>query len=113
IEPEAGDTFAQRTARIHGRLLEDLAHVSFNGVRVLRERARRSGSAARSSMPVVFSSALGGRNQAMGFFGAPAYVVSQTPQVWLHHQVLEEHGALIFNWDAVESLFPPGLLDAL
>jgi amino acid adenylation domain-containing protein len=39
--------------------------------------------------------------------------VSQTPQVWLDHQVMEEGGALVFNWDAVEALFPDGLLDAM
>ena len=37
--------------------------------------------------------------------------ISQTPQVWLDHQVREIDGALVYNWDAVEDLFPKGLLD--
>ena len=37
--------------------------------------------------------------------------ITQTPQVWLDHQVIEDAGGLLFNWDAVEELFPPGLLD--
>ncbi|MEO7827677.1 MAG: amino acid adenylation domain-containing protein, partial [Allosphingosinicella sp.] len=32
-------------------------------------------------------------------------------QVWLDFQVGEEQGRLAFNWDAVEDLFPAGLLD--
>src|SRR5262249_40372090 len=45
--------------------------------------------------------------------GEAVYGISQTPQVWLDHQVYERAGALLYNWDAVEELFPPGLLDAM
>ncbi|ODN72167.1 AMP-binding protein [Methylobrevis pamukkalensis] len=37
--------------------------------------------------------------------------MSQTPQVTLDHQASEIDGALVCNWDAVEDLFPAGLLD--
>jgi thioesterase domain-containing protein len=33
--------------------------------------------------------------------------------VWLDHQVGEHGAALVFNWDAVEALFPDGLLDSM
>ena len=49
--------------------------------------------------------------------GLPAkrvYGITQTPQVWLDHQVSETpDGRLHINWDAVEDLFPPGLLDEM
>ncbi|VAW71265.1 Polyketide synthase modules and related proteins, partial [hydrothermal vent metagenome] len=44
-------------------------------------------------------------------FGQVVYGISQTPQVWLDHQVAEKNGCLIFNWDSVDELFPEGLLD--
>src|SRR5262249_31544009 len=44
------------------------------------------------------------------WMGEVVYGITQTPQVWLDHQVSEENGALVFNWDAIESLFPQGLL---
>jgi amino acid adenylation domain-containing protein len=31
--------------------------------------------------------------------------------VWLDHQVIEHEGGLLLNWDAVEELFPAGMLD--
>jgi len=67
-------------------------------------------------MPVVFTSTLtldaGMAEQIpMSWLGEQVYSIGQTPQVWLDHQVFEEDGALTFNWDAVEGLFPPGLLD--
>src|SRR5690606_12278751 len=39
------------------------------------------------------------------------YTISQTSQVWLDHVVREQNGELICNWDAVEELFPPRVLD--
>jgi non-ribosomal peptide synthetase component F len=40
-------------------------------------------------------------------------MASQTPQVWLDHQVVEHEGGLLLNWHAVEELFPEGVLDAM
>ncbi|NEC66314.1 non-ribosomal peptide synthetase [Streptomyces sp. SID9727] len=110
------ETFARRTAGFQQQLMRDLEHLSYSGVRVLRERARRRGAGLGAAMPIVFTSALGfsGDTDAMdgmAFFGEYRHGVSQTPQVWLDHQVLEENGELVFNWDAVEALFPEGLLD--
>ncbi|WP_252351107.1 AMP-binding protein, partial [Escherichia coli] len=39
--------------------------------------------------------------------------ITQTPQVWLDHQVIELAGELHFNWDAVEQLFDTTLLDQM
>jgi amino acid adenylation domain-containing protein len=68
-------------------------------------------------MPVVFTSALvlGGAgddvSQGIRFFGEEVWAITQTPQVWLDHQVSEERGDLVFNWDAVPDLFPARMLD--
>ncbi|MFE7569224.1 amino acid adenylation domain-containing protein [Streptomyces sp. NPDC057539] len=112
-----GEAFASRVRRLQQRLMRDLEHPEFSGVRVLRERSRRAGGGPGASMPVVFTSALvlgtGGEDPSEGirFFGDEMYGITQTPQVWLDHQVTEERGDLLFNWDAVEALFPAGLLD--
>ncbi|WIF05598.1 amino acid adenylation domain-containing protein [Serratia sp. B1] len=39
--------------------------------------------------------------------------ISQTPHVWLDCQVYEEKGNLLINWDAVDGLFDPDMLDAM
>ncbi|CAK9885093.1 MAG: Anguibactin system regulator [Candidatus Erwinia impunctatus] len=33
--------------------------------------------------------------------------------MWLDHQASEQDGALVYNWDAVDNLFQPGVLDAM
>jgi len=116
VETDPQASFAARAARIQQQLMRDLEHSSYSGVRVLRERSRRLGSGPEASMPVVFTSALAvdgeeGTDTGRGFFGRFRHSISQTPQVWLDHQVGEDQGELLLNWDAVEELFPDGLLD--
>ena len=113
--PEAEESFAARAKRLHQQLMEDLGHSSFSGVRVLRERARRLGGRPGAAMPVVFTSMIGfdsGSNitEAAQMFGDVVYGASQTPQVWLDYQVLEERGELLVNWDYVDGLFPEGMV---
>ncbi len=110
------DSFEAHARRIHEQLWQDLEHSQVNGVRVLRELSRAQGHAAMSGMPVVFTSALaledaGQEISSFTELGRSVFGVSQTPQVWLDHQVFEERGALVLSWDAVEELFPPGMLD--
>jgi amino acid adenylation domain-containing protein len=67
-------------------------------------------------MPVVFTSAFsqGYESAPQGyFFDAADYTISQTPQVWLDHQIYEEGGELVVSWDAVDEIFPSGLLDQM
>ncbi|MFJ9990389.1 amino acid adenylation domain-containing protein [Pseudomonas putida] len=97
------------------RLWRDLGHRSHSAIRVMRELAGRQGQAA-AQMPVVFTSALGfdkGRFLAESSWLKPVWGISQTPQTWLDHQVYESEGELCLNWDAVEALFDPAMLQAM
>ena len=91
---EAG--LAGRARRLQERLWTDLEHRVVSGVRVLRKLARARGSGARAGfLPVVFTSTLnlgdGGDSwQALG--ARLIHSVTQTPQVWLDHQVFEQDG---------------------
>jgi amino acid adenylation domain-containing protein len=120
VDHSPAATFRLRARAIQERLWDDLDHRHVGGVRVLRELARRQQKRAESLMPVVFTSTLvhhgaqpptpsGALEKALEV--ELGYSISQTPQVWLDHQVQEERGALTFNWDSVDEIFPPGLLD--
>ncbi|HEV2844463.1 MAG TPA: amino acid adenylation domain-containing protein, partial [Thermoanaerobaculia bacterium] len=116
VERAPGLSFAERARRVQGRLWDDLDHRLVSGVRVLRELSRQRGGRG-TAMPVVFTSTLNQAEEARpetedGAEAArPVYSISQTPQVWLDHQVSESRGALSYVWDAVEELFPAGMLD--
>ena len=65
-------------------------------------------------MPVVFTSGLGVEQWNEGkWLGKLNYNISQTPQVWLDHQVVEMDGCLCLFWDSVDELFYPGMLDEM
>ncbi|WP_267898476.1 non-ribosomal peptide synthetase [Teichococcus wenyumeiae] len=107
-------TFQARARRLQRQLWQDLDHRYVNGVTVLRELARRNGGTP-VAMPVVFTStlALAAGSEAAAPPGEVVFSITQTPQVWLDHKVSEAGGALKFEWDAIEALFPPGMLDAM
>lgn len=100
VDNETPDTFANRAVRIQKQLWQDLDHRYFTGVEVLRELGRRGENRQSGIMPVVFTStlALGLDLGTVTQLGEMVYGISQTPQVWLDHQVMEENGALVFNW---------------
>ena len=111
--------FIQQAQALQQQLGDDLSHSEVSAVRVLREAARRFGRVDAMSMPVVFTSGLGVDNRgsdasvAADWLGEFGWSVSQTPQVWIDHQVVERHGALVFSWDCVDALFPAGLMREL
>lgn len=116
---EKGATFLEHATVLGRQLIRDMGHSRFSAVDVLRELAHDHGEDITSSRSaVVFTSALplSGDDPfaaADGLGAELAYAVSQTPQVWLDHQVCEYRGQLVYTWDAVEDLFLPGMLDTL
>lgn len=115
VDAGRGDAFADRARRHQAQLWEHLEHRYISGIEVLRELARGDRH-QRAIMPVVFTSLLGltDADRSAGGFALPGevvYAVSQTPQVWLDHQVYEQEGALVFSWDVRQDLFPPGLIE--
>jgi pyochelin synthetase len=109
------ESFAARAERIQTQLLEDIEHRFISGVQIVRDLARVQGRKPGATMPIVFTSLLSQgaartRTDQTLWMGDVVYGISQTPQVWLDHQVMEEAGALVFNWDCVDELFPDGLI---
>jgi amino acid adenylation domain-containing protein len=118
VDASGRASFLDKARRIHEQLLRDLDHRFVNGVEVIRELVRARGG-QHALMPVVFTGAIGGPDEGEGSIlpsaalGEVVSTVTQTPQVWLDHQVYEDGGALVVNWEAVEGLFPAGVLDGM
>ena len=104
--------FAARACAVRDRLLTDLDHKFFSGVRVMREMKKVRGDSA-AAMPVVFTSLFLDHGEDLQL-GEIVYSISQTPQIWIDAQVYEaDDGALTLDIDAVEGLFPDGLVTAM
>lgn len=118
INQSAMDSFQLYAGTLQGQLCEDMEHCLFNGIQVGRELRRGGDEESSICFPVVFTSLLGqrqqrGDNDDKFWMGDVIFGISQTPQVWLDHQVTEEDGALVLQWDAVEELFHKELLNEM
>ncbi len=104
------ETLAMRGKRLQDRLWRDLDHRHFSGVEVLRALAAKRHDSQAALMPVVFTSGIGLPNTSHRKLGRCVYGRSQTPQVWLDSQVMEDEHGLDICWDVVEELFPQGMI---
>lgn len=119
IDMRKEDCFENYAKQLQKRLWLDLSHSIYGGVSVLRDYSRINGIVPGSAvMPVVFTSALGLGNDSqdgagISKMGKLIYNITQTPQVWLDHQVYESNGDLIINWDYINYLFPYGIINEM
>ncbi|MFE6993982.1 condensation domain-containing protein, partial [Streptomyces pharetrae] len=112
----SGESFADRARTLQKQMHEDIGHAAYSGVEVLRDFVRTDVDAPRTA-PVVFACDLSAPLVPDAFqarFGEASWMISQTPQIWLDHQVYRTRdGGVLLVWDAVEELFPDGMLDAM
>ncbi len=116
INQSEQNNFTTRAKNIQAQLWEDLDHRYVSGVQVLRDLARIQGRVSGALMPVVFTSTLTQntpQTSHRNWETEVVYSLSQTSQVYFDHQVSEIGGALVFNWDTIDELFPTGLLDEM
>ncbi|MFF2081295.1 amino acid adenylation domain-containing protein [Kitasatospora sp. NPDC058162] len=108
-----GSTFAERAKNVSGQLFDNLDHRLCSGVEVLRELARRRGREA-ALMPIVFTSAIGlgeAGTDARAIGRLDGFGITQTPQVFIDCQAMDDAEGLQVNWDVREGIFPDGLAD--
>lgn len=122
----APGSFEERAKRLQRQMLFDLEHRIFSGFQVLRELKRYQRGGSRALMPILFNSVIeyshpsyqhivggGGGSSANAML---AFKETDTgmhlPQVLLLPTHSEsDAGALMCKWQAVEHMFPAGLLD--
>ncbi|WP_406378368.1 amino acid adenylation domain-containing protein [Streptomyces sp. NBC_01618] len=112
----SGSGFQECARAVQKQVHEDIGHAAYSGVDVLRDLARSDPDAPRTA-PVVFSLDLSAPLIPDVFaerFGDASWMISQTPQVWLDHQIYRTRdGSVRMVWDAVEELFPDDVLDTM
>lgn len=107
--------FSARVDQLTKQFWKDLEHRYVHGVDVMRELSQYHGSTLL--MPIIFTSTIGSHDISQSFvtfeqwFGKAEYSITQTPQLWLDFQILEEGDELAFNWDVVDGLFDAAMLD--
>jgi nonribosomal peptide synthetase protein BlmIV len=100
------------------QIYRDLEHREFSGIDVLRLLRADPRRRAAALAPIVFTSTIvpGAEPAAIapgGWDAEPVFGISQTPQVLLDHQVHEFRNELMYTWDHVADIFPPGMIEAM
>ncbi|MGW1177330.1 condensation domain-containing protein [Kitasatospora sp. NPDC002543] len=105
--------FAERVRGLQRQVQQNASHAQYSTLNVLRD-LRRAHGGRRVGAPVVFACNLGSDFVGPEFrteLGELTWMLSQTPQVWLDHQVYRTEDSVRLAWDAVDELFPAGLVD--
>ena len=116
VDNRTENSFMNRCQKVQKQLWQDLDHPYVSGIEVEREIKKLSNRNTDITMPVVFTSGIGvnkGSVDPVSYFGKIVYGISQTPQVWIDHQVSEQEGGLVLSWDALCELFPEGMIEEM
>ena len=97
--------------RLQVQLMQDMEHQDFSGIRFQRELSKYDRKKFQYGIPFVFTSTLGMVNHNHQLFGEVIYNITQTPQVFLDHQIQERGGILSLNWDYLEGLFDKQVIE--
>ncbi len=118
------NTFEENVLNHQEQIWNDLEHMSVSGIRVLRELRILKKAESTLLIPVVFTSLLGlnkmsstldilsGRSKH-SWLSNVSYSITQTPQVYLDHQIFDIAGTLFFFWDVVEDYFEAGVIEEM
>lgn len=87
------------------------AYRAFNGMDVIRELSKKKGNAGNSA-PVVFTSLVDVPAYDTKFV-QKKFFQTHTSQIWIDVVVLKCDNAVQFNWDFVEELFEPAVIEAI
>ncbi|TDP93019.1 non-ribosomal peptide synthetase/type I polyketide synthase [Labedaea rhizosphaerae] len=119
VDALAAPTLRERARLVQQRLWSDVEHVGRGGVALLAEaNALRGDDAFRLGVPYVFTSLLAGDEDddalvPFGWLGRRAHSVALTPQVLVDLQVMQDRGDLVLDFDTVDAMFSPGVVDAV
>ncbi|EGZ6331003.1 amino acid adenylation domain-containing protein [Salmonella enterica subsp. enterica serovar Java] len=105
------ENFREHAMSLSRQLFDDLDHRFYSGVEVLRDLNRLRGGNA-ILMPIVFTSAIGLGNRDVPLRGIiSGRGITQTPQVFIDCQAMDDSNGLHINWDVRDGVFPDGMID--
>ncbi|SHO44484.1 non-ribosomal peptide synthetase [Anaerocolumna xylanovorans] len=112
------EEFVRKARQVQKQLWDDNDHNSISGIRILRELKKEKRVVKGYVIPIVFTSMINNvrksHDENIGtWFDQITYNITQTPQVYLDHQIMEADGTLIFNWDVLSGYFKDGVIEKM
>lgn len=95
-------------------LWNDLDHGSVSGIEIIRKLKTQKFLPRDFNMYFVFTSMLGNfYKNKNSWISSSSYFVTQTPQVYLDHQIYEKDDELVLNWDVAADIFKEGVVEGV
>lgn len=117
VSLKSSDTLEETAWQIHRNMIENLEHRHYDGVRIIREMAKRDNAGAKAITPVVFTSMLPEdvitKGNGSDPIGDLVYGISQTSQVFLDNQISERNNNLSITWDYADNILDSALIDMM
>ncbi|WP_405328683.1 condensation domain-containing protein, partial [Ruminobacter sp.] len=115
--PSLTRSFSESVRDMAEELASGLDHRELSSIYIQRELSKRRGL-SMASLPVIFTSTLGVGDENVSdinneFLSIADGGMSETPQVWLDHQLYEKTEGIYLTWDYVEGLFDESLINEM
>lgn len=116
VDTSSGQSFVHKALRMQEQLWEAMEHREVSGIEVQRDIAQAWGERRGALFPVIFTSV---QSPRIGGFdvteriGKLSYLIGQTPQLLIDHQLAERYGDVAIAWEVVAGVFPEGMVKAM
>ncbi|HGD5269469.1 MAG: amino acid adenylation domain-containing protein [Peptostreptococcus sp.] len=112
VKIKDNSSFLDNAKILQNQLALDMEYSSYSAIEFQRELRKRDNNFNKSLMPIVFTSGLGINEwNEDNWIGKLIFNISQTPQVWLDHQIIEKDGCLNIFWDSIDELLSKSRMD--
>ncbi len=111
VRSESKLTFEERVWLNHKQLTEDLSKMPESNLTVLRKKSMGKKSRERLSFPVVFSNLIDLQTLNLSKRFQLKEMSGKTPQVTLDSINIEKDGILHLQWDMLNGVYPPGMVE--
>lgn len=117
VDFNQGGSILEKARAVQITLMEALEHRHYEGVEYIREISKQNNMGTKAVMPIVFTSMLFNEredlHQMQNQIGILKKGISQTSQVYLDHQASDMNGVLTLNWDYVDNLLEPHMVQQM
>lgn len=115
VNTTSSPDFWYRVKHVQESLFDALEHRTYSGIDFIREIVKEHDLSGKAVMPIVFTSMLFGDSQEntdlWNQLGELKFAVSQTPQVYLDFQILENNNSLNLSWDYIPEILDKSMIE--
>jgi len=115
VEINGREQYSDVCRSVQEKIAENLEYKLYDGVSVIRSIARKENRSGELLFPYVFTGMLFENQDSFNIddIGDVVYSVSQTSQVYLDCQVMNENNGISITWDYVSQLFDGEMINRM